>query len=526
MDLTEFDAYLDKAGGYGPAQLQIFLLSTFIGSYSTWQSYSPVFTARFVDFVCLDNITSSLNSGFQPDNGSTFINKCLDNCAHYEYDSKQPSSIVRDFDLACGSGPYLVSLANSAYWVGYFLSCILAGSLSDKFGRKWVSFGLLIGLLVSTTANAFARNIYLYIVLRALCGFFVVTFAVDFITLSETVTKSRFSLVGCSSLLFYTFGELFCILFAYLLQGSWRLQILAMAVPVYLYVVPHIFLMPESPRWLFSQGKYKQAEKVLRRIAKLNKLALFDDIDADRERLLQPNTSVTTAEFARQNTGDFLLRPQKSEQESASIEYLFTTKHTTSVTITCALSWFACCLINYGLLYDTGSFAGDIYINAILLTTIEFPAWFAFYALDYFGRKRTLSVSLFISSVACVALPFTGPLRGGKLQIVFAFLSRLLGNVAFNIVYIYTPEFFPTVLRTTGWTFCSAIARIASISAPFIIEINIGHYKCLPFLIFAAVGLTSSISVLLFAFETKGKPFLTTVEEFQEACKKKQVQVS
>ena len=136
----------------------------------------------------------------------------------------------------------------------------------------------------------------------------------------------------------------------------------------------------------------------------------------------------SAAEFARQNTGDFLLRPQKSEQESASIEYLFTTKHTTSVTITCALSWFACCLINYGLLYDTGSFAGDIYINAILLTTIEFPAWFAFYALDYFGRKRTLSVSLFISSVACVALPFTGPLRGGKLQIVFAFLSRLLGN--------------------------------------------------------------------------------------------------
>ena len=61
MDLTEFDAYLDKVGGYGPAQLQIFLLATFIGSYSTWQSYSPVFTARFVDFVCSDNITSSLN---------------------------------------------------------------------------------------------------------------------------------------------------------------------------------------------------------------------------------------------------------------------------------------------------------------------------------------------------------------------------------------------------------------------------------------------------------------------------------
>ena len=123
-------------------------------------------------------------------------------------------------------------------------------------------------------------------------------------------------------------------------------------------------------------------------------------------------------------------------------------------------------------------------------------------------------------------LPDIDRMIGHSLWINYSisFNSRFPNLGAFTAIYIYTPELFPTVLRSTGMNFGSALARIGSISAPFVIEIKVGPYECLPFLIFAAVGLASSVSVILFAFETKDKPFLTTVEEFKQAAKTKEIQ--
>ena len=90
--------------------------------------------------------------------------------------------------------------------------------------------------------------------------------------------------------------------------------------------------------------------------------------------------------------------------------------------------------------------------------------------LDRIGRKRTLTLSFAVGGLACLACAF---LPAGTPTVAAAMGGRFFVSAAFGVVFVFTTELFPTVLRNAAMGLCSAAARAGAGSAPQVGELRV-----------------------------------------------------
>lgn len=182
----------------------------------------------------------------------------------------------------------------------------------------------------------------------------------------------------------------------------------------------------------------------------------------------------------------------------------------------CLVLWMAINIGYFGLSLNTSNLSGDPFMNCFLSATSEVPAYIlTTWLLRKCPRQPLLSLFLVIGGGVLLLIQFI-PESLQYVALALEMTGKFGFTMAFSIVYIYTAEIYPTVIRNVGMGMCSSAARIGSITAPYVIYLGT-YNKILPYIVMGSLTAASSV-VNLFLPETLNKDLPETVDQMQE-CK-------
>ncbi|XP_053306451.1 solute carrier family 22 member 15-like [Spea bombifrons] len=467
MDLDEA---FRSVGEFGPCQKRLTGFLVLLQVYVACQSMLIVLVGAVPEYH-IDSETVTTKEEF---------NK------HIQFD-KNFTSIVTEWYLIKDDA-YKVNLASSLFFAGLLIGNMLFGSLSDKLGRKPV---YLAGLFFDTVfgyMTALAPSYEVFAVSRLFVGIMNGGMSlVSFVLTQEYVGKSYWALTGSLTNLTFAVGIAVYALLGYYIR-NWRTLAITANSPGFFFFLLS-FLLPESPRWLYSQGNITKAEEVLQYLAEGNG---------------KEGTSIKLC-----------IAPGRTSVSGHSVFDLVKYQILLWRTVILMYIWYVCSLVYYGLTLNAGELKGNLYLNVALYGLVEVPAFplcLFFIEKKWCGRGRATSGFLVFAGFACI---FTMFLPDGFVinQTALALFGKLSVSAAFNVVYIYTSELYPTVVRNAGLGVCAMACRFGGILAPFVPAMK-SLNPSMPFMAFGISGLSAGILSLLLP-ETLNKPIAESIEDLQ-----------
>ncbi|XP_034039404.1 solute carrier family 22 member 5-like [Thalassophryne amazonica] len=388
---------------------------------------------------------------------------------------KYAATIVSEWDLVCDDA-WKVPLSTSLFFVGMTIGTLVAGQLSDWFGRKPLFFSSLALQTVVTLIQAASGNWAMFCVLNFLRGISQISYITAVILGSEILNKSArvsYTLLGHD--LGYGLGYALLPLLAFFIQ-EWRMLLVTAALPGFLFIALW-WVIPESPRWLLQKGRVAEAEAVIRNAAKRNKVPAPDVIFREDNLALMQNTD--------------------GQQQTYSYLDLIRTTNMRNITILTTFIWLASAMVYYGLALSTSNMNGNAYLNCLISAATDIVAYIAVWLLiNRVPRPTILFFTLLFCGVMLVLVKII-PEDKPVISQTLALLGKLCVSASYGFVFVFTPELFPTVVRNMGVGMASTASRIGSVICPYVIYAGV-YNKSLPFIIFGTVSIIAAgLSVLL-----------------------------
>jgi putative MFS transporter len=369
--------------------------------------------------------------------------------------------------------------------VGMALGAVLAGTVADRIGRKKMFAATLVIYSIATGLCGLAWSYGSLLVFRFLVGFGLggqLPVAVTLVTeYSPPGERGRFIVLLES---FWGLGWLAAALIAYLLipRFGWQIGFFIGAVPA-LYVFYIWRTIPESVRYLLSEGKLKEAHEIVSNI--------------EEHAGLEPETKIVA--------------PAAAKIERTGFSDIWTPKFSKR-TLMLWLIWFGIVYSYYGiftwlpsLMIGQGFTILKSFEFVLIMTIAQLPGYFAAaYLVDRIGRKATLGGFLALCAVCAY---FFGMASSPSMVLVWGCLMSFFNLGAWGVIYTYTPELYPTRIRALGSGWAAAIGRVGGILAPTVVGYMItgaGGFTRV-FGMFTAVLLAVSVIIWVMGEETKGK---------------------
>ncbi|XP_060271571.1 organic cation/carnitine transporter 2 isoform X2 [Ovis aries] len=247
--------------------------------------------------------------------------------------------------------------------------------------------------------------------------------------------------------------------------------------------------IPESPRWLISQGRFQEAEVIIRRAAKTN-------------GIIAPSTIFDSSELQDLSS---------KKQQSHSILDLVRTRNIRMITVMSIILWLTISVGYFGLSLDTPNLHGDVYLNCFLSAVVEVPAYvLAWLLLRHLPRRYSMATALFLGGSVLLFVQLVPP-ELYYLATVLVMVGKFGVTAAFSMVYVYTAELYPTVVRNMGVGVSSTASRLGSILSPYFVYLG-AYDRFLPYILMGSLTILTAI-LTLFLPETFGTPLPDTIDQ-------------
>ncbi|XP_059999536.1 solute carrier family 22 member 4 isoform X2 [Lagenorhynchus albirostris] len=376
------------------------------------------------------------------------------------------STIVTEWSLVC-EDDWKTPLTTSLFFVGVLLGSFVSGQLSDRFGRKTILFATMAVQTGFSFLQIFSINWEMFTMLFVIVGMGQISnYVVAFILV----------------------GYMLLPLFAHFIR-DWRMLLLALTVPGVL-CFPLWWFIPESPRWLISQRRFREAEDIIQKAAKMNNVAAPVVV-------FNPVEEVTPV-----------------KQEKVFILDLFRTRNIGTITIMSLLLWMVTSVGYFALSLNTPNLHGDAYLNCFFSALIEVPAYItAWLLLRTLPRRYVISGVLFLGGGVLLLIQLV-PADYNFLSIGLAMLGKFGITSAFSMLYVFTAELYPTLVRNMAVGVTSMASRVGSIIAPYFVYLG-AYNRVLPYILMGSLTVLIGIITLLFP-ESFGMTLPETLEQMQK----------
>lgn len=436
-----------------------------------------------------------------------------------------------DLDLNTQSKGWL----NSIIFIGMMVGAYAWGSVADSLGRKKVLIVISIMNALCIVASSFSQNYETFMVFRFLNGAALGgSGPVIWSYFAEFQPKAKRGSMLSFMAAFWTIGNLLVAGLAWLIIpsnigfhtasftfNSWRIFLMVCSVPSFL-VAGLLLYLPESPKFLLSQGKMEDALAIFRGIYVTNtgksadlypvkellideklkneledvkkpiknkyKRMLYNIMDNSKQLFMSPILKFTTISITINFTfhiGYYGLMMWFPELFNRFDEYTRAHPDVEEASV-CQVTNY---VVSLGSHSDTGvcsaTIPSTVFLESLITVAAALPAnVIAVLGMDKLGRKFFLVFSTMSAGLCSASMYFvTNKHQNLAVSAVFSGVISM-GNASLDCLIT---EVFPTNLRATGVAISMVAARLGGIIGNVVIATLLDLYCPAPTFIVAVL---------------------------------------
>jgi len=375
--------------------------------------------------------------------------------------------------------PNQTGLLISSSYAGQFIGALVFSALAERFGRIRSAAGATALMSIMSLGCVISRSFPELLAFRFVQGIGVggeMPVAAAYISeLSKARGRGRFFMLYE---LIFPIGLMATGQIAAWVVPSWGWQSIFWIGGVPGLIVSFLLTrLPESPRWLISKGRFSEAERIIKQM----------EAAGDRTTVQVDTTAIVSGGA-----------PAQRAHWTEVFDGVYRSR-TLTVWVLWATAYFVTNSLNNWLpsLYST------VYqlqlrqsLRAASLTNVAQVAVLlvCVFCIDRVGRKKWTASALIAGGSALLVLGMFGA-NSVRTVIFLATLSYGIVGSVNAVLYLYTPEIYPTRMRAIGTGLATCWLRLASAVGPLVVGIVVSSEGTdAVFLMFAAIALLGAVA--------------------------------